>query len=170
MPGTDFPAILKALHQLPFDYLDGEGIDFEPYTQFLTPEETTEWLRAWTGCDSVNGDAFRVFGQDGSGGLAAFWLVSAEVPVLQQPIVFFGSEGELGVVAGSFYDYLWLLAEGIGPFEATSYGAEQTRGTAIFRDFANSHAADHNKSPSEILEDARRRYPDFEEMVQEMCE
>ncbi|WP_017725746.1 hypothetical protein [Acinetobacter baumannii] len=37
---TQFPDLLKKLHQLDFDYADGDGIDFEPYQDFLSPEET----------------------------------------------------------------------------------------------------------------------------------
>ena len=58
------------------------------------------------------------FGQDGSGGYVAFWLIRLGEDLLRQPIVYFGSEGEIGVVAANFSDYLWLLAGGIGPVEA----------------------------------------------------
>lgn len=46
---TQFPDLLKKLHQLDFDYADGDGIDFEPYQDFLSPEETAGFLTAWTG-------------------------------------------------------------------------------------------------------------------------
>ncbi|ROQ82752.1 hypothetical protein EDD95_2378 [Streptomyces sp. CEV 2-1] len=52
-----------------------DRVDFEPYESFLTADETTDWFRAWTGNAELNGDDFRVFGQDGTGGYAAFWLV-----------------------------------------------------------------------------------------------
>jgi hypothetical protein len=45
-----------------FDHDDGRGIDYEPYGDFLSAEETTEWFRAWTGNDEVDGDAFRIRG------------------------------------------------------------------------------------------------------------
>lgn len=35
----------------------------------------------------LNGDAFRMFGQDGSGGNAAFWLVRPGRGLVEQPIV-----------------------------------------------------------------------------------
>jgi hypothetical protein len=34
---------------VPFEYDDGNGVDFEPFTAFLSAEETTDWLRAGTG-------------------------------------------------------------------------------------------------------------------------
>lgn len=50
-----FPALLSALHLLEFDYADGEGIDFEPYDEFLAPDEVTDWFRAWTGNSNLTG-------------------------------------------------------------------------------------------------------------------
>jgi hypothetical protein len=101
-----FPPLLAELHKLEFDYADGEGIDFEPYTEFLSAEDTKSWIQAWTGNNSLEGHEYRIFGQDGSGGYAALWCVRAEQAILEQPIVFFGSEGDLGIVASNFADYL----------------------------------------------------------------
>lgn len=64
---------------------------------------------------------FRIFGQDGTGGLAAFWLVRMGESIAGQPVVFLGSEGETGVVARDLAAYLWLLADGYGPLEATMH-------------------------------------------------
>ena len=33
---AQFPNLLTELHQLEFDYADGEGIDFEPYQTFMS--------------------------------------------------------------------------------------------------------------------------------------
>lgn len=78
---------------VPFDYAGGDGVDFEPFAAFLPTEETTDWFRAWTGDGELNGDDFRVFGRDGSGGFAAFWLVRPNRALADQPVVFLGSEG-----------------------------------------------------------------------------
>lgn len=59
-----------------------------------------------------------MFGQDGTGGYAALWLCRDGVPVSEQPIVFVGSEGEVGVVAADLGDLLWLFADRCGPREA----------------------------------------------------
>ncbi len=93
-----FPTLLMQLHQLEFDYDDGEGIDFEPYHEFQPAKDTADWIKAWTGNHELTAAEYRIFGQDGSGGYAAFWLVRDGKPILEQPIVFFGSEGEAGVV------------------------------------------------------------------------
>lgn len=165
----EFPSLLRSLHRLPFDYLDGEGIDFEPYREFLSPEETTDWFRSWTGNDTVSGESFRVFGQDGSGGLAAFWVTRENQDLLEQPIVFFGSEGELGVVADNFGDYLWLLARGIGAFEAVAYGAGLARDNRTFREFARRHAPASERPAEGLLDHARRQVPDFEPAIRKLC-
>ena len=104
-----FPYALQELHNLEFDYADGEGIDFEPYQEFVALEEVQHWFRAWTGNPNANGDEYLIFGQDGTGGYAAIWPTRVDKELLEQPIVFFGSEGELGIVASNFSDYLWVL-------------------------------------------------------------
>lgn len=164
-----FPKALRSLNKLEFDYLDGEGIDFEPYRKFLSGEEATDWLRSWTGNRSVSADNYRIFGQDGSGGLAAIWTARPDKPLLEQPIVFFGSEGELGVVASCFGDYLWLLAQGVGPHEAIAYGAELARKCEVFDDFARRHAPDKERPAEEILESAKHDFSTFENDVRDLC-
>ncbi|MFI2431741.1 hypothetical protein [Streptomyces sp. NPDC018693] len=70
----------------------------------------------------MSGDAFRVFGRDGTGGYAAFRPVRPVRPdaeLVDQPVVFLGSEGKTGVVARNLSDFLWVLADGLGPLEAT---------------------------------------------------
>jgi hypothetical protein len=36
----EMPALMKDLHRLEFDYADGDGMDFEPYMEFLSLDET----------------------------------------------------------------------------------------------------------------------------------
>ncbi|GGS86153.1 SMI1/KNR4 family protein [Streptomyces griseoviridis] len=99
-----------------------DGVDVEPFESVLSADETTEWFRAWTGSGDLNGDDFRVVGQDGTGGNAALRLVRPGRELVEQPIVFLGSEGETGAVARDLGAFLWLLADGFGPWEAaTSY-------------------------------------------------
>ena len=163
------PATLAALHELEFDYADGEGMDFEPYDEFFPAEENADWIRAWTGNASLDGAQYRIFGQDGTGGYAAFWLVREGEPIERQPIVFFGSEGELGVVASDLPDYLWLLADGIGPMEAVEYGADDPKPHAEFTAFAQTHARDAKKSGAEVLARASAEFPTFREDFLAQC-
>jgi hypothetical protein len=172
MSGFDvkFPKLLTQLHQLEFDYDDGNGIDFEPYQEFQSAEDNADWIKAWTGNQELTASEYRIFGQDGTGGYAAFWLVRDVGSLLEQPIVFFGSEGELGVVARDFYDYLWLLAAGIGPYEAVSYQAgDEEEPLADFVAFAGKHAAAQKKTAAEVLAAARNEFPNFERDIRALC-
>jgi hypothetical protein len=163
-----FPAVLRELHALPFEYDGGEGIDFEPYDEFMSPEDNTSWIRAWTGNQDLTGHEYRVFGQDGTGGYAAFWLVRPGADLLEQPIVFFGSEGELGVVAKDFNDYLWVLAHGAGPLEAVSYGGETSKPNDAFAKFATQHAPKAKKTAKLAIAAAKKEFPRFEEQIRSL--
>lgn len=162
-----FPPVLTKLHQLEFDYADGEGMDFEPFAQFQPAKENADWIRAWTGNKTLDGAEYRVFGQDGTGGYAAFWLVRKDKQLLEQPIVFFGSEGEVGVVARNFDDYLWILAGGQGPLEVVEgYSREPN---AAFTAFAEQHAPKAKKSAKDAIAEARKEFPDFEKNIRALC-
>jgi hypothetical protein len=144
-PCLAMPELLRALLALEFDYADGEGIDFEPFGAFLSEQETREWFQAWTGNKEVDGAKFLVFGQDGSGGYAAIWTVREGAPLLDQPVVFLGSEGEIGVVVSTVYDFFWLLAGGLGPLEAVTYPSAKPVNNQ-FAAFAMMHSPVNKKS------------------------
>lgn len=171
MPDFDrtFPEVLASLHQHEFDYADGEGIDFEPYEEFQSAEENSDWIRAWTGNQELDGSEYRIFGQDGTGGLAALWLARPDADLLEQPVVFFGSEGEVGVISYDFSDYLWLLAAGLGPLEAISYGADERSAHPAFTAFAEEHAPGSKKNAATVLGRAKAAFPSFEEDFMALC-
>jgi hypothetical protein len=167
---NELPALMAELHGLEFDYADGEGIDFEPYQELMPPDETAEWFKAWTGNPECTARAYRIFGQDGSGGYAAFWLQRDDADLLEQPIVFFGSEGELGVVARNFSEYLWLLAGGYGPYEAVEDFPElEPKPEEAFVAFARRHAPDQERTPHDVVQRARAEFPTFERDIQSLC-
>lgn len=51
-------------------------------------------IQLWTGNGELAGDDLCVFGQDGTGGYAAFWMIRPERFLADQPVVFLGSEGK----------------------------------------------------------------------------
>jgi hypothetical protein len=170
MTDRTIPTIMQQLHQIPCEYAEGEGIDLEPFPEFLSESDTTNWIQAWTGNKQLTGAEYRVFAQDGSGGYAALWCVRADRDLLAQPSVFFGSEGDLGVVASNFSDYLWLLANGIGAFEAIVFEARERRlPQPAFTAFARQHAIDSNRQPSEIISTAQAEFPNFADDVRALC-
>jgi len=165
-----FPALLARLHEHEFDYDEGAGMDFEPYQSFMSAEETDQWMRAWTGNKSARGEAYLIFGQDGTGGYVAFWNAEPARDLLEQPVVFFGSEGELGVIAENFSDYLWLLASGHGPYEALAYPDDDTEPHAEFAAFAEEHAKTPRRGITGILAAARAKYPNFESDIRALTQ
>ncbi|MFF3758405.1 SMI1/KNR4 family protein [Streptomyces sp. NPDC002185] len=168
-----FPAALAAAMAVRLDRLGEDGVDFEPYESFLAADETTDWLRAWTGNSDLTGDDFRVFGQDGTGGYAAFWLVRQGRELAEQPVVFMGSEGETGVVARDLGTFLWLLADGTGPWEAAALyepGADWTpRVDKDLAAIAEQHAPGRRASAPAIIAEATREFPDFGDIVMGWC-
>ncbi|WP_065204343.1 SMI1/KNR4 family protein [Shewanella woodyi] len=165
-----FPEILKKLHEIEIDYADGEGIDFEPFDEFYSEEETSDWIKAWTGNDTLDGNEYLIYGQDGTGGYVAFWCVRKNADLLEQPIVFFGSEGEVGVVAQSFGDYVWLFANGIGPYEAVAYPDLERPKSQDFIRFATEYAPSSKSTASQIVEKAKAEFPDFEGIIDRLCQ
>ncbi|MEN9865617.1 MAG: hypothetical protein RL748_1207 [Pseudomonadota bacterium] len=166
---TAFPPVLAKLHQLEFDYDDGEEIEFEPYQAFLSPEENADWIKAWTGNASIDGSQFRIFGQDGTGGYAALWLTNPEKVLEEQPVVFLGSEGETGVVAGNLDEYLWLLAAGIGPMEAVEYPGQDREPNPQFTEFARMNSKVAAMNGAEVIARANAAYPSFSQYIRSLC-
>ncbi|WP_024761784.1 hypothetical protein [Streptomyces exfoliatus] len=168
-----FPSPLAAAMAVRLECIGEDGVDFEPYESFLTADETTEWFRAWTGNNELNGDDFRVFGQDGTGGNVAFWLIRQGQGLVEQPVVFLGSEGETGVVARDLGAFLWLLADGFGPWEAaTSYEPEPDRAPQVNRDLtaiAEQFAPDRRASAAAIITQATREFPYFDDTIMKLC-
>lgn len=164
-----FPSPLSKLNKLDYDFADGEGIDFEPFTSFLSAKETSDWFQAWTGNQEVDGSEFRIFGQDGTGGYAAFWLRDSVKQLLEQPIVFLGSEGEIGVVAIEFQHYMWLLASGIGACEAVEFPTVTREPNELFMAFAKEHSLISPLTREEILADASSINTEFKEKIQSLC-
>ncbi|MEU2599067.1 SMI1/KNR4 family protein [Streptomyces hirsutus] len=171
MTGDDhrLPPALADVARVGFDYDDGNGIDFEPYEAFCSAEETTDWLRQWTGNPELDGDAYRVFGQNGAGGLAALWYGRPGHPLAEQPVVFMGSEGECGVVAGNLSDFLWMLADGVGPLESVLYEEHESRPDAHLTQLAERHATTPRRPARDIITEARAEFPTFTNDIEELC-
>ncbi|MEE1751919.1 SMI1/KNR4 family protein [Streptomyces sp. SP18CS02] len=164
-----FPPALAEAARTEFARADGDGIDFEPYDAFDSAEETTDWLRSWTGNHDLDGGAYRVFGQDGTGGLAALWCVRPGLPLAEQPVVFMGSEGACGVVAGNLSDFLWVLADGTGPMEAVEYDDAPGRADPVLASLAERHATTPRRPAHEIIARARAEFPTYAEDVRALC-
>jgi hypothetical protein len=146
-----------------------QAVDFEPFEEFLDPEDTTDWFQSWTANPDVDGDQFRVFGQNGAGGYAAFWLVREDATLAEQPIVFLGPEGEAGVVACDLASFLWLIADGSGPYEAVEHPTRRNRPHPEFTAIAEKHAGADRMTAREVIAAARDEFPDFEDTMAELA-
>ncbi|MFZ6862518.1 hypothetical protein ACO0K7_07775 [Undibacterium sp. Ji67W] len=165
---NSLPELVCQVNQLPYEYADGDGIEFEPYDTFLSAGETADWFKAWTGNPNADASKFRVFGQDGTGGYAAFWTVRSTADLLAQPIVFMGSEGETAILARNFYDYLWLLAAGLGPCEAASLPDAPRVAQPALESFALKNSAPV-RTAAQVLQDARAEFPSFVQDIEAQC-
>jgi hypothetical protein len=143
-------------------------VDFEPFEEFLDSEDTADWFRSWTGNPEADAEQFRVFGQTADGGYAAFWLVREDQPLAEQPIVFLGSEGETGVVACDLSSFLWLVADGSGPYEAVEYPTRRSNPHTEFTAIAEKHAGTERMTAREVVAAARDEFPDFEDTMVEL--
>ncbi|MFZ6686768.1 hypothetical protein ACO0K0_03340 [Undibacterium sp. SXout11W] len=162
------PELVSQVNQLPYEYADGDGIEFEPYDTFLSADETADWFKAWTGNPNADASKFRVFGQDCTGGYAAFWIVRNNADLLAQPIVFMGSEGEAAILARNFYDYLWLLAAGVGPCEVASFPDTPRVAQPALESFALKNSAPF-RTAARVLQDARAEFPSFVQDIEAQC-
>ncbi|MFE5852103.1 SMI1/KNR4 family protein [Streptomyces sp. NPDC056500] len=165
----EFPAALAAVAEVEFEYDDGDGVDLYPFDEFVSAEETTDWLRAWTGNQELDGAAFRVFGKDGTGGQVALWLVRGDAALIEQPVVFLGSEGETGVIARCLSDYLWLLADGFGPFEVVEYPTRDPHPQEGLTAIAERHAQGPRRSAHEVIAAAAEEFPHFQKTIDDLC-
>jgi hypothetical protein len=92
---------------------------------FESPAETRAWLESWSGKAPTGADRLRLFAQDGSGGQVVIWFQTPTAPIDRQPIVFFGSEGALGVVARDLPDFIRLLGASLAPVTVVEGGARE---------------------------------------------
>ncbi|NUP53151.1 MAG: SMI1/KNR4 family protein [Catenulispora sp.] len=143
-------------------------VDFEAFEEFLDPEDATDWFRIWTNNPEAEADQFRIFGQTTSGGYAAFWLVREDAALPEQPIVFLGPEGETGVVACDLSAFLWLVADGSGPYEAVEHPTRRSQPHQEFTAIAVKHATGERMTAREVVAAARDEFPDFEDTMAEL--
>jgi hypothetical protein len=107
---------------------------------------------------------FRVFGQEGSGGLYAFWLREGRQPP-DAPIVLLGSEGETRVIASNEDEFLALLAcdiADLGMYDDEPSGSpDHERYLAWLDEQGLSPASD----PEETMVSAELAHPGLEALV-----
>lgn len=90
---------------------------------------------------------------------------------LRQPVVFLGSEGEVAVIARDLGAYLWVLAEGFGPLEATMHPHHEHDPQPDVRlaRIAQRYAPADRREPGEIFAAAKAEFPGFETLIESAC-
>lgn len=83
--------------------------------------------------------------------------------------MFFGPAGEVGAVAASLGDYLWLLTGGIGPMEAVHSGADDGVPHDALRMVAEAHSSIEPRTPAKVLAATRAEFPYFVATVASWC-
>ncbi len=158
MDNYDTPKIIQDLFSLEY-HTENDFIDFEAFGNFLSQEETAQWLYYWTGNPEFEGEEFRVFGTEGTGGYYAFWLKKENTDILEQPVVFFGSEGELYAVSSNFSDFLWCLYTGLN-----FSGRKKEISESVLK-FVKNNTTTPKRTLDEILEEANDLFHDFKDYI-----
>lgn len=114
----------------------------------------------------MDGDAVRVAGQDGTGGLAALWCVGPDRALAAQPVVFPGSEGACGVVTGRLSDFPWVLADGVGPMEAVGYEDLAGRPDPVLVALAERYASTPRRPAEDVVLGARAESTTFAQDIE----
>lgn len=105
------PALLKEIIRYD-DWMNESQISLG-FSIFQTSKEAKEWFQS-------SQNKFYPFARaDGTGSIYAFF-VEAEQILEHCPIVFFGSEGEINLVASNFTEFLQLLSIGVEPMGSYS--------------------------------------------------
>lgn len=143
----DAPQIIKDLYNLEY-YTEDDCIDFEPYENFSTKEETAFLLHCWTGDQNYHGEEFRIFGTKADGSEVAIWLKNDNADILDQPVVLLESEGQAYTLSTNFSDFLWCL-------ESDFYGETST---VSVTEFVNKHATTPKRTFDEIVDEANEKY------------
>jgi hypothetical protein len=77
------------------------------------PAESDGDITAWLGALPRDGTRLIVFAQDGTGSLFCLWLRPGRDDVDSAPVVYLGSEGELGVLGKDPAAFLEFVASGV---------------------------------------------------------
>lgn len=177
----EVPAPLRAIMDAVYDYDQGRGVDFEPYSQLEPAAETGWWFRLWTGNPEVTGEDLRPFGKDGGGGYVASWMIRDGVDLAGQPVVYIGSEGDVAVLAADAWDAVWFFAHGLGPHDVQGeyFGGERLGGTVDpervvvprrdLIDTAMGLAPERRRPVVQILDEATDGLPSFRAWVDALC-
>ncbi|HEY1049954.1 MAG TPA: hypothetical protein VGE39_09380 [Prosthecobacter sp.] len=173
MTPAEIEATFPLGHKLPqgirdiCDYNEAHGYPISGCFELST--YGVETLKGWFHKDPTAHEQFLPFGRGACGDVYALWLHSGQDPA-EAPVVMFGSEGELPVLAANAVEFCRLLCLGyreVGLHPPTAPPDEHEE-TAAFRDFMiQRHGFDIPPTAEPIIKEASNATPDFATFVSE---
>jgi hypothetical protein len=137
------------------------------------PADSDSDIQAWLGALPSDGTRFVVFAQDGTGSLYCVWLQPGHDEVETAPIVYLGSEGELGVLGKDPAAFLEFVASGMsfdghgGSFFDPDEGDEEAlaRREQVAEWVKQRTGKTDLRHPDEVRAEAEAAYPGLEQWV-----
>jgi hypothetical protein len=161
----DFPEALKHLEEVVNGGQAGE-MDFEMYQSFNEQYKPSDWTR-----NPKTDDELWSFGMDGTGGQVALWRHEPNVKLEDRPVVMLGSEGEVSAIASDLPSFLYLVANGMGPYEVAFdmlTGDEEANDEML--EWINEQWP-KRKFPDakKIIKEAKSKFKHFEKHLRAQC-
>lgn len=161
----EFPPVLKHLEEVVNGGQAGE-MDFEMYQSFNEQYKPSDWTR-----NPKSDEELWSFGMDGTGGQVALWRHEPNVKLEDRPVVMLGSEGEVSPIASDLPSFLYLVANGMGPYEIAFdmlTGDEEANEEML--EWINEQWP-KRKFPDakKIIKDAKSKFKHFEKHLRAQC-
>ena len=164
------PKIIKGLADLDIE---------QPEFELRDPAESDDDIQAWLGALPSDGTRFVVFAQDGTGSLFCLWLRPGQADVETAPIVYLGSEGELGVLGKDPVAFLEFVASGMtfnghsGSFfdpledeeDEDEVAEAKRRRAAVAAYLKRSAGVTKLRDPAQVRAEAEAAHPDLEAWI-----
>lgn len=125
-------------------------------------------LRGWFKKNPEAIDSLMAFGRGASGDVYALWLINDLTPE-EAPVVMFGSEGELVVLARNAKEFCMLLCLGYSELGRDNHAEVGTdyEDTLSFRQYIqNIYNFDLPLTAEATISQANQEYPDFQSLVE----
>lgn len=172
--------MLPSMSKLPslFEGLADVGAEHAEF-ELRDPDESDGDIQAWLGALPSDGTRFVVFAQDGTGSLYCVWLRPGHDDVDKAPVVYLGSEGELGVLGKDPAAFLEFVASGMsfdghgGSFfdpiedeDDEDYVAEVADRRARVAEYVMRRTGKAElRHPAAVRAEAEAAYPDLEQWI-----
>jgi hypothetical protein len=167
---TALPRVFEGLADVGAEHAEFELVDLA---------ESDDNVKSWLGSLPTDGTRLIVFAQDGTGSLFCVWLRPGQTDVESAPIVYLGSEGELGVLGKDPAAFLEFVASGMtfdghasrffDPLDSDDddeYATDERARRAGVVEFVRERTGKSSiRHPDLVRAEAEAAYPGFEAWV-----